>query len=151
MMKRAYRMSIMDGQVVAQKVMEEDQLLERGAQELDEYLELEGRYVGVFVLLHEDGVAQFLDSGTLYTVDGELFVMEYPQFMESGMMSWMKCMKMTQKEGKQFQWFYCKSLFSLLSESVKFLKSGRVPCLPGTGLDCGYEGHGEKGAVWLPF
>ena len=67
------------------------------------------------------------------------------------MMSWMKCMKMTQKEGKQFQWFYCKSLFSLLSESVKFLKSGRVPCLPGTGLDCGYEGHGEKGAVWLPF
>ncbi len=30
MMKRAYRMSIMDGQVVAQKVMEKDQLLERG-------------------------------------------------------------------------------------------------------------------------
>ena len=47
----------------------------------------------------------------------------------------MKCMKMTQKEGKQFRWFYCKSLFSLLSEFVKFLKSGRVPCLPGTGLD----------------
>ena len=86
MMKRAYRMSIMDGQVVAQKVMEEDQLLERGAQELDEYLELEGRYVGVFVLLHEDGVAQYLDSGTLYTLDGEIFVMEYPQFMESGKM-----------------------------------------------------------------
>ena len=157
MMKRAYRMSIMDGQVVAQKVMEEDQLLERGAQELDEYLELEGRYVGVFVLLHEDGVAQYLDSGTLYTLDGEYSLWSIRNLWSpgrcilSGMMSWMKCMKMTQKEGKQFRWFYCKSLFSLLSESVKFLKSGRVPCLPGTSLDCGYEGHGEKGAVWLPF
>lgn len=85
-MKRAYRMGIMGGQVVAQKEMEEDQLLAKGAKEIDVYLDLEGRYVGAFVLLHEDGTEQVLDSGTLYILDDDIFVLEYPEFMESGKM-----------------------------------------------------------------
>lgn len=85
MERMAYRLSIRDGQVVAQKEMGEERLLQEGVRELYEYLDLGGRLVGTFVLLHED-VVQILDSGDIYKLDGEKFVLEYPEFMESGKM-----------------------------------------------------------------
>lgn len=86
MERMAYRLSIREGQVVARKEMGEERLLQEGVRELYEYLDLGGRLVGTFVLLHEDGVDQILDSGDIYKLDGEKFVLEYPEFMESGKM-----------------------------------------------------------------